>query len=304
MVKPIDRFLTKVETVDELPGPVAAAVRQSQADQSIFGIVVIPPQEYPIRRIGWLGDLPFGWRVTPRRTVVFGERFVVIVDADRMGSLDTTVIPLNTITSLELATVLLYAYMQLTWIDGDQIRSTKVEFNAVDEHIIRCYLDQLRDFSSIHQEPVPLVQDTSLAHLPLKFRNYLRMALLPGERLVVAVHQPPIRRAGGWLRPLISPHRTVAITNQHVILLEDELRSHMEYAIITRFLPVRCIQSLAFERTEDAVWMRLSLGDTAAKHHIDMPLEASAVEEIQRALEKVIMVAGIELIDSSVGRVV
>jgi hypothetical protein len=293
VVKPIDRFLIQVETVDELPGPVSAAIRQIQADQSILGIVVIPPQEYPIRRIGWLGDLAFGWRVTPQRTVVLGEYEVVIVDVDHTGSLDTTTIPLKAIIGFELATVLLYAYMQLTWIDGDQTRSAKIEFNAVDEHIIRCYLDQLRDLSSAHPQAMPLAQDANFAELPLKFRNYLRMALLPCERLLVVVHQPPIHRVEGWWHPFISPHRTIAITDQHVIVLEDDLRSHLQYTIITRFLPLRYVQSLTFETTPDAVWMRLSVGDLRTAQDIAIPLDAIAAETIEGALEDILRVLAV-----------
>jgi hypothetical protein len=291
VVKAIDRFLTRFDSLDHLPPRVGTAVRGRVSAQLIQGIIVIPPQEYPIRRIGWLRDLPFGWRVTPWRTVVFLSQQIVIVDENWNGTLGVTTIPVEALTSLELGTVLLYAYVQFTWVSQNQVKSLKIEFNAADESIIRCLLDQLRaTISGYPLRRISLVGGI-LADLPLKFRNYLRIALLPDEPVCFAVYQPPIRRAEGWLHALISPHRAVAVTDRHIILLEDDIRTHMEYSMTTRWCSLRRIRRVTFEPTSDAVWMHLSPGVGPITQDIDIPLDVETSSEVQGALERAVATA-------------
>ncbi len=293
MGKAIERFLDKVESIDDLPTAVGAAIRQY--DAAVQSIIVIPPQEYPIRRIGWLGDLPFGWRLTPRRTIAFCASQIIVVECDAKGVLTTKVIPIQALTSIELTTVLLYAYLCFTWSEAAQVETMKIEFNAVDEHIIRALLTTPRAAIAAQGPAVPPIVKVSSRDLPLKFRNYLRLALLPDEHVAAAIYQPPIRRAERWLRAFLSPGRTIAVTSQHVIVLEDDIKAHMQYTMATRFCPLRSIRRVTFQQASEAIWTRLTLGTAEAEHEITFPLLESEAAALRNALCMVLPVPVMDL---------
>jgi hypothetical protein len=299
----IDHFLYRVESLDDLPEAVQAAIQQHQLSQSIQGIVVIPPQQYATRRASWLGDLPFGWRNTPRRTLVFGSEQLAVLAIDSRNRLTTTIIPLAALTEIELTLVLLYAYVQFTWASAGSIETIKIEFNSVGEPVIREQLASLRD-KIIECSPHPRLKTdsrlrASIADLPLKFHNYLNLALLPREEVFASVYQPAMRRHTGWFRPLLSANRTVAVTTHHVLLVEDEFRPHADYSVITRFLPMHRIQRVIFEPTPDAIWMGLLLGTAEAMQPLSIPLEPEAATTLRDAFCQITEVPVDVLLDDS-----
>ena len=266
-----------VESVNQLPVRAAAAIRLHQSEPSIHSITVFPPQYYSTIHLGWLSGPWFGLRKTPRRTVVLGDHQAIIVAVDRGGHQTTRIIPYTALISIELALMILYAYVQFTWINEGQAETVKIEFNAVRTAIIREQLDWLRDMISArirYSGPCPEGGLASLlANAPGKFRDYLRAALLPTEPLLMAVYQSALRRSKGSARSRsISPNRIVAITDRHLILVEEEFVPDITYGAITRFCPLACILFVTFESGSDAIRMWVARGTAQTTHEIGIAL--------------------------------
>jgi hypothetical protein len=266
-----------VESVNQLPVRAAAAIRLHQSEPSIHSITVFPPQYYSTMHLGWLSRPWFGLRKTPRRTVVLGDHQAIIVAVDRGGRQTTRIIPYTALIDIELALMILYAYVQFTWIDEGQAETVKIEFNAVRTAIIREQLDWLRDMISArirYSVPCPEGElESLLANAPGKLRSYLRAALLPTEPLLIAVYQSALRRSKGWARSRsISPNRIVAITDRHLILVEEEFVPYATYGAITRFCPLDCIRFVTFESGSGAIRMWVAQGTAQTTHEIGIPL--------------------------------
>jgi hypothetical protein len=266
-----------VESMNQLPVRAAAAIRLHQSEASIHSITVFPPQYYSTMHLGRLSRRWFGLRKTPRRTVVLGDHQAIIVAVDRGGRQTTQVIPYSALIEIELALMILYAYVQFTWMDEGQAETVKIEFNAVRTAIIRERLDWLRDMISAHSRhsaPCPEGEEESLlTNAPGKLRSYLKAALLPTEPLLTAVYQSALRRSKGWARSrYISPNRIVALTDRHLILVEEECVPYPTYGAITRFCPLDGIQFVTFESGSDAIRMGVVLGTAQTTHEIGIPL--------------------------------
>jgi hypothetical protein len=272
-MRSIEYFHFTVPSLSALPPAMRAAIEQHQPAQEIRGIIVIPPQEYPDTRLKLLAHLPFRWQKTPRRTLVFGERQITILSAEQSGGLATTVIPIDAIVSIDLAVVLLYAYLRLAWLTGGGLYTQKIEFNAVGERAIRNQVNLLRagGRSEPEQRAPSGALEEVLAPLPLKFRNYMRLALLTGEDLAAVVYQPAVRRGKGWLRPYIAPNRAVGLTACDVVIVEEQLRAYTKYGMVTRYFSTAHLQRVSFDSYDDMpeiVWMQLSSGTDQASQPV------------------------------------
>jgi hypothetical protein len=133
--------------------------------------------------------------------------------------------------------------------------------------------------------------DESIAAFPLKYRNYVRYALLADEQINTAVYQPAIRQTQRLLKGYLSPNRAVAITNQHLILVEDERWSiKADYGVVTRFVPINQICGVAFDLSPDATWVRFTLGALGADAAISVPLSPDEAVNFRNALGKILTV--------------
>lgn len=286
-MKAVHYFLTQVESLDGLPRETASALNALARGQTLHGLVVIPPQEYPVVRSGrWL-HLPFWWRITPRRTLAFGEREILCVSIDSAGRTVSHVIPLAAITALEIATVLLYAWAEFAWMHNGQVERLKVEFNAVGEHLMRRKIERIRG-AAFPECPAFVVPDPTVhdhvAAMPLKFRNYLHFALLRGETLRAAIYQPAFRRGPGRFRPYLAPSRAIGVTDRAIVIVEEDVAGHTTYGVITRYLPLEKLADVTFEPDEHCTWLRLRVGQGEASDVARLPLEASRATALEVAL--------------------
>ncbi len=294
MTKAIEYFLYPVDSVSELPEPVQHEIAQLPP-QSVHRMVVVPPQDFPVIRFKRFGNLPFGWRTTPKRVLIFGDQYTAIINSEPAGQITTITIPLDAIVTIELATMLLRAHVEFTWLCGNQTETFKIEFNAVGELLIRRELNYLRSviaerarLPNRNQSNLP---EVAIANLPLKYRNYVRYALLSQERILAAIYQPAVRQSQRLLRGYLSPNRAVAVTNQHLIAVEDERWGIKgDYGVITRFIPLNRICRITFEPLPDATWVRFTLGAPESGAELSIPLSPDEAISFRDAFGSVIPV--------------
>ncbi len=284
--KPIYDFPERVKALEDLPPATAAVVLQQVPAAAVQSILTLPPQSYPIGRSTRWRILPFGWRVTPHRTLVFTPDALLVVELERAGGLTARRIPLAGLLGLRLETNLLYGCLELDWAEDDQAHTLALEFNTVGERLLRRDVDR---FLAALPSGGGQAAEAGLGHLPYKFRNMLRLALLPGEVIQAAIFQPELGRALEWFRPRLAPNRAIALTDRHVIVVEeDEARHVTSYGLTIGHYPRRGVRGLRFETRGELVWATLSLGLGAVSLEKHFPLtgeNAAALEEACAALD-------------------
>jgi len=266
-------FITPLETGEMTPLLRARLEPYLNRPQAPL-ILNIPSQEYPILRHNWRRVLPFGWRITPRRVVAFGADRLVVLTEIAGDQFSETVIPYPALLALRVTTVLLYGQLDLVWAGRDGAEHLTVEFNVAGRNLLYRGLDTVRQAAA----PPVAAPDSppaarTLADLPLKFRNYARFSLLPGEVLLGAVYQDHIRRSEGWRHPQIAPNRAVAVTDRHVLMIEDGERMRADYAMIVSYIPRQHVQPISTAPGEEgALRLTLPLSYGAASHACDLLL--------------------------------
>lgn len=245
--KSINYFLYRVNAADDLPREVAALILRHLPDYE--GIIVIPPQDYPVLRSGWLQALPFGWRTTPARTLAFGRQHIVIVEAAPHEEPRTVVVPLADLLYSDCAVDLLYAYLRLCWAGPDRYHTIKAEFNTTGMRLLRQHFDRARANIRADSALPVLKPGGTLGDLPLKFHNYTHAALLPDERVEAVVFQPAPRREKRWRLEPAAPNRSFTMTDRNLIVIEEITTwPASKYGLITRLIPRGPIRGVAWEQ--------------------------------------------------------
>ncbi len=264
MRKTIDYFLYVVQSPEGLPAPVAEIVRGANFPAQTM--LVIPPQNYPIFHQNRFFSISYGERTTPERTLVFGKDRLLMIERD--AAIRQTEIPYEALVSVEIAVVLLYAYVLLRWMNGDTLESVKIEYNAVGEAYVRAEVQRIRltrpriEYVGINET------DAILKALPLKFRNYLRLSLLPSEQVGGVVFQPAIASARWTLHARLSGDRLIALTSAGITIVEEAFSQVPSYGIATRYFPLSSIEGIDFEPADKITWIRLGL----IGHDVHIPL--------------------------------
>lgn len=290
MRKSIDYFLYEVRSLDDLPPAVGAAIAAALPDAALEGIVVIPPQEVLFSRKGWLQWL-YRTHLTPPRTLVFARDSVVVVEAPPGEIPQTTIIPLDQLLQVDLRVVLLSSALRFSWAAGNGSGSLDKEliFNTVGERIIRRRINALRTKLSAGLDPAaagePALSLDALSTLPLKFYNYLRLSLLPGEAPQQFVYQPAITLQQGRFRQCLSPQRLLALTEHFLIVVEETVATlEPQYGMAMCWYPRRVIGPghLVPEEAEDWGWFTLAIGSTGKR--LRLPLGITQAAALQAAL--------------------
>jgi hypothetical protein len=288
MSRSLELFPKTIRSIDELSGPVAEVIRRHQSVDSIRQMIAIPPGAYPVRRTVRGVELPFGWRKTPARTLVFGEHTLTVIEVER-GLVSTAAsIPLAALIDVHLFQVLLYSWIELMWEDQNEVKAIKVEYNSVGNALIRRGLTQIRETFPRrivhHPDSQP---DIDLTDFPFKFKSYLHSSLRSEEHLVAAVYQPAIRPSARRWSWFISPNRAVVVTDRSFIVLEDQRnrwrrgnKVDADYAISRHFYPLDRLQSALLVSGLDADQLRLGFGTRSVIYDIAIPLMPPRAQQL------------------------
>ncbi len=285
MRKTEDYFLRVVPSSENLAPPVAA--RLEQHPQLRTGkIIFAPAQEYAIIRENRLFSIKFGQRITPERTLIFGDDQLLVIEKQRDSTFNEIVIPFGNLLYVDLAIVLLYGYVTFCWMAGGTLQTLKIEYNGVGDRLMRAEVERLRKTMLCPEVSAPVLSRADWAaiwnSMPLKFANYLYYALFAGEPVLRAVFQPtlnPERRAR------VSEDRTLALTPEGMIVLE-EAREFSKFGMVIRYYPARVIREMRFERAGDRVWLRMSVGASGFCEEAAIPLSESNAACFSEAVQR------------------
>jgi hypothetical protein len=255
-------------------------------------MLLIPPGVYPVRRAAWGLGLPFGWRRTPERILVFGEHTLTVSEVDQELTAAVTIVPMAALLDVHLFLVLLYSWIELLWEDHGEVNAIKAEYNSVGEHLIWRGITHIRGTFSRHAVSDSETQPgVDLTDFPFKFKSYLHSSLLPEEHLIAAVYQPAIQPKSGRWRRFISPNRAVAVTDRNIIVIEDQRnrfrrgsKADADYTMARHFYPLDRLQEAQHEPGPEVDQLRLRFGVSAAIHDVVIPLEPSRAQQLGNLL--------------------
>lgn len=290
-----DRFLKIVASIQELPQEFAEAILKKLPKDKVQKVVWIPPYEYPIVRMFWRITLPFNWRMTPPRAIVFAEKNILIAEKDEQKQVQVFAIPKEEIFHTEMAINLLYAYVFLSWKDGKEASSRRIEFNAVGEYSMRRQMDSLRSELSVskvkHVDENDyrniFVADPAAKAVPLKFQNYLIYSLVADEKVIAAVFQPEIRKGSHWLTGIQEPRRLVALTDRHILIIDEDRVVGANYSVITRFFPLAKVERIDFAPAKDNYINMIIFEDIhGCKEEVSIPMQVSGALWLRKSFMK------------------
>ena len=280
-----ETFLVPVDTLDALPPGFADALTAVHPPGTVRGMLLIPPQPFLTSRLDRLRRPWYATRYTPRRLLAFGDEQITFVEQAGDDAGEPVVIPIDSLLAIDLTVILLHATVELTWASGSQAQSLKVRFNAVGERYMQAELNRVRALRTpVHSQHPPLGRDVARAEaasLPLKFRNYLWLTLLPHDAVVALAFQPSVREKGG-LRRQIAPGRLVAVTTREIMVLED-IR-HADYGIARRTYPLSALAQVCYEALPGGDGLGLSFHAGMAAHHITLSLSLDNVRRLEHAV--------------------
>lgn len=285
-----ERFIREVTTLEDVAEPIRAALRDHFGAEALRLALYVPPQEYPVRRTGWLRDLAFGWRRTPPRTVAFGGDRIVIVE-DHGGALEVYAVPLQDLVEMSIVTELLYCYVDLAWVTAQGPQTMRIEFNSVSLRLMERGLSWARA-EIAERAALPALREyvgNVPQSVPFKFRNYLLISLLPGELISTVVFQPRIRKPNTRWPVYLTADCAYALTDAHLITVQDARRSRRKeaasYLMARNYVMRRQVLDLSLEPDGEAVWHVLKTGRTGAGPELRWLLTEPRGSALQQGIE-------------------
>ncbi len=251
MVARVNPFPYPLQNLTELPEHFQLAVQNTlKPNEPVNSILMLPPQPY-IRR----GGVPLQALLSTSRGLLH------LQEIGASGQLPTaTYLPGKAFLYAHHTLILLYGRLELSGeVDGSLIHMV-VEYNTVGQPFIDAVLRQFLRFTYKWYDSEKTFNPKSnslldaLEPISFKFMNGLRLyALQPGEQLLGYVFQPRI--AQPFLRFFhcpIAPSSLLALTNQAVILIEEDKARGASYGWIITICPRKYVAEV--ECNPDRDW--------------------------------------------------
>jgi hypothetical protein len=137
----MERFASRVETIDELALNVAAALSEHLGpDESVRLIVVAPRQkrlgEHEVWQLGRRALLH--WILAPAWVLLVTPRGLIVVTITQPSAAPlVTVIPTAALVWIEIGSVLLKGWLECAWVDNQQMHCMRIHFNTVGDLLFR-----------------------------------------------------------------------------------------------------------------------------------------------------------------------
>jgi hypothetical protein len=277
----LDRFAYAVKSIEDLAPAVGAALAaqllpgeiiqqmvfapghaiqpvRNPADNDLFGMP--PPRgQWPTARSGQ--------RQNPDWVLVLTvSRLLVVTIWPASSTPQVTAAPLVHLVWLELGTILLYSWIEWSWVSEGKLEQERVYFNTVSEELFWQVVNTVRRRINSQMELPPPITHRHLGILtamPFKFQNITySKVFLPEDDVRAAVYQPPIwRRRFVVLRQARAPGMIVVLSTTHLLVAYEDLSySRASYGMVARYCPYDRLRGAVLERTQDDLWLKVMVG--------------------------------------------
>ncbi len=247
-----------LNTIDQLPESLLELVNSYlPSDQVVQGIFVVPPETY---------SRGFRPHLNPLQALIFTHLGILHITASfkRGQPGDGVWISADEIMMIKLSLILLYGKLEIFAVQNGQVASIEVEYNTVAHDLLAPVLRGLIK-KTWQKNPAKFRQSaedatfSDFVNISFSFYNGLNNeAIQPGERVRGYVYQPEIREP--WLKIFhrkIYPQIVLALTDQQLILLQQDLKFQTHHEWIFTFIPLYRIASI--EQVPYKTWQKVSI---------------------------------------------
>ena len=215
----------------------------------------------------------------------------------------STCYPVGGIGAIEAGSILLKAWITIKGLDGSGVLSAStLQFNAVSEPLFAPIVNKVRPLP----DPFAGVDHTAemdkfscLAPLKLKFMNYARRTIIPGEKVIHFLLQPEVRAGAprllgrSWWRTVYPAHLTI-LTGKELIVIRDEAgvrwNPDAKHGGIWTYIPLDRIAGTSLAAADDGL-LALSI-HLPGNDRIDSLFSASQEKEVGRLVGQVERLTG------------
>lgn len=263
----VERFAYTVPAIADLPASARAALAPHLAPgEPIRQMIYSPgPQGLPRGRKYGPG-LRYVQRQAPATVLVLAEdRLLTATLLEGEAAPPVTVTPLADLLRLELGTILLFSWIEWSWVNDQTLEVHRVYFNTVGERLFWGLVTAMRRTISA-QSNLPKrtgqSKDEAFQGLPFKFENLVpNRLMLPDEQVLAMAFQSTIwRRFFGLFKRRRGPATTVVLSPEHLILAqEDAPVAGAAYGMIARYCPRTRLAGLTLEAEGEDLWLAITL---------------------------------------------
>jgi hypothetical protein len=269
-----------LNAIDQIPEPLLTLANgYLPENQTCEGILIVPPETY---RRG------FRSRTMPLRALIFtGQGILSLSEPANKGQAGVGIwISADDILKIKLSLILLYGKLEIWGIQNGQTSKIEIEYNTVIQPSLAPMLQSLIRKTWL-KNPVNRTQypqDESFmdfVKISYSFYNGITLkAMQPGEKIVGYLYQPEIREPKlKYFQHKISPRTVVCITDQQVILLQEDLNVKTHHEWLFTFIPLYRIAHLGLETDRDWQKLSFSLLPSSLQEKVEVLLETEKAQK-------------------------
>lgn len=226
-------------------------------NQVVDGIFVIPPQTY---------SRGFRPHLNPLQALIFTHLGILHIAASyKRGQPGVGIwISSDDIMMIRLSLILLYGKLEIFAVPNGQAKKIEVEYNTVAHDLLAPLLRRLikktwQNNPGKFKRAVEEAAFSDFVNISFSFYNGLNNeAIQAGERVLGYVYQPELCEP--WLRIFhrkIFPQIVITLTDQQLILLQQDLKFHTHHEWIFTFIPLYRVATI--EQIQDKSWQKVSI---------------------------------------------
>ena len=288
--KSVFTFATVHENLDELQGDIRGLFEKHlNPSEDIRTIISAPSQliQQAERRI----KLFMPWKTTPSWVLVMTDQRMLIAVIPSLNSEPVLkAFSFDHIMTMELGRVLLFAWLEWSWVENGGVDRLRVYFNAVDDKryhdlvksACRHRIEKIGYKSFKGQRNLKLLKD-----LPYKFNNIITIELLlTDEAIQELVYRPAIYdRILGLFRNLRSPATALLRTNYHLLFMREDVDdAGSKYGVVFGYMPLDVIQKSELLQENDLLKITVHLHKDGAQEQVQMEFLPDQEQDVRQVL--------------------
>jgi hypothetical protein len=282
-----ESWAEKVNTLESVPKVFRPTVREIIPDGQPFPYSVLTPT--------FEGYLE---RENEKLIFCLNHRLFILENDGQKANV--TSYRLENINRIEFGEILLKAWINICGTNDTGTHSnSRLRFNSVTDFLFVPFIEAVRH-SDQPAIPVDMQRErekfSPLKARHIKFMNYSRKSLLPGERVVQYILQPEIQTAGMKLfgitlfrRSLCMTHMLIQTDHELILIREEEttqrLKDESRYGGIWNYVPLCQVQDLMIEDHTDRLvdlTVLLPRGD-----HLHLPCANERRSELEQFVHNI-----------------
>jgi hypothetical protein len=315
--KTIKGFANRIAAIEDLDLSRQEALRPLLGPGGPPRLILFAPAQSMLaerQAPGWWPGSLLPWQITPERTLVLTERFLLVVSTSRHPGFSrearlvgernepvlnkfadeapvVTAIALADILYLEMATVLLNSWTEIAWVHDGRLDYLRIHYNTVSRSLFEELASQIRPALLAGAGLPPLEtarpQDQGLerlAGMPYKFRSLNPLwLLLPGEPVLAAVFRPSIwSRQRSLFNRHIAAKMALVRTDGYLIIAQEDLTSDEDsHGLVSQFCPLSRVRRMALNPSLAGQELVITL----SLHGLEHTLRRAFPPEAQTALQ-------------------